>query len=61
MESADLAENVMETIRGVVSKIPGKWTNIQSIHIKTSNSTALPVYNALPPHPLEEEMKEAAE
>ena len=37
-------ENIIDTITNVVEKIPKKWNNILSIHVKTEKSTALPVY-----------------
>lgn len=37
----------MVAIEPIVSKLHKKWSNIQSIHIKTSSSTALPVYQAV--------------
>ena len=42
-------ENITEGMRGVASKIPRGWRNIQSVHLKTVDSIALPLYNALPP------------
>ena len=41
-------ENIMHCVQGAVDKIPGKWNNIQSIHLKSSTSVALPLFNALP-------------
>lgn len=48
MSTEELVQNVMDCIEGVASKIPGKWANIKCINIKTAESTALPIYNALP-------------
>jgi ribosome biogenesis protein UTP30 len=48
MSTEELVQNVMDCIEGVVAKIPGKWANIRCINIKTAESTALPIYNALP-------------
>ena len=48
MTPAELLENLLDCVQGVVQKIPGKWTNIKSINIKTCDSTALPIYNCLP-------------
>jgi ribosome biogenesis protein UTP30 len=48
MSTENLLQNVMDCIEGVVAKIPGKWANIRCINIKTSESTALPIYNSLP-------------
>jgi len=44
----DLVDNVLEVTYSAVQKIPKKWKNIQSLHIKTSNSLALPIYSAVP-------------
>ena len=41
-------ENITQGMRGVASKIPRGWRNIQSVHIKTVDSIALPLYNSLP-------------
>ena len=32
----------------MVDSIPKKWGNVQSIHIKTHDSVALPIFNAAP-------------
>jgi ribosome biogenesis protein UTP30 len=32
----------------IADKIPRKWGNIQSIHLKTSESASLPIFNSLP-------------
>lgn len=37
-------ENIMVGIEEIVKKIPKKWDNIQSIHLKSSESVALPIY-----------------
>jgi len=44
----EVVENVAGCIKSAVERIPKKWKNIQSIHIKTSTSVALPLYNSLP-------------
>jgi ribosome biogenesis protein UTP30 len=41
-------ENCMAAIEGIVAKVPRRWKNIQSIHIKSVDSVALPIFNALP-------------
>ncbi|GFH46145.1 hypothetical protein CTEN210_02619 [Chaetoceros tenuissimus] len=40
-----LAENAAAIVENAVQKIPRKWANICAIHIKTSHSVALPIYN----------------
>lgn len=49
-------ENCMAAIEGIVAKVPRRWKNIQSLHIKSVDSVALPIFNALP----EAERQEAA-
>ncbi|KAJ3410959.1 Ribosomal L1 domain-containing protein 1 [Chytridiales sp. JEL 0842] len=44
----EIVENIEAAIPLIVNKIPRKWSNIQSIHLKTSESASLPLYNALP-------------
>lgn len=41
-------QNVFDVIDGAVDKLPGKWKNILSIHLKTEKSTALPIYLSKP-------------
>ena len=43
-----LVENVLQAMKGVIHYIPGGWKNIQSVHVKSVDSIALPVYNSLP-------------
>merc|ERR1712146_130125 len=40
--------NIVAGVEQVVSHLPGKWNNIQSLQLRTTNSVALPFYNALP-------------
>mmetsp|Transcript_15396 Transcript_15396/g.30277 ORF Transcript_15396/g.30277 Transcript_15396/m.30277 type:complete len:325 (-) Transcript_15396:413-1387(-) len=47
------AANIMGSINTVVDKIPKKWKNIQAIYIRTHDSAALPIYNALPTQPVD--------
>lgn len=58
MDASAIQENIMECIRGAVAKIPGKWKNVLSIHIKTSESIALPIFAKLPEKEEEEEEEE---
>jgi ribosome biogenesis protein UTP30 len=46
--SKQVSENVMAAIEALVQKVPRKWRNIQSMHLKSTSSIALPIYNALP-------------
>lgn len=46
--STEIAQNIMTALPVIVSHIPKKWENVQSVHLKTATSLALPLYNALP-------------
>ena len=46
MDVNDVVVNVQEGIRNVVEKIGCGWGGIMSIHIKTSDSPALPIHNS---------------
>jgi len=63
-DSSEIVENIITGIENIISKVPKKWRNIQSIYIKTSDSVALPIFNSLPTKILriqtEEEAKEVA-
>ncbi|OIT20152.1 PREDICTED: putative ribosome biogenesis protein C8F11.04 [Nicotiana attenuata] len=48
MESEQIVENVMEAIEGVVQVVPKKWGGVRSLHLRLSDSLALPLYQALP-------------
>ena len=48
MSQKEVAANAMAAIAGAVDHIPQKWKNVQSIYLKTNESVALPVYNAMP-------------
>lgn len=41
----ELVENFAQALPAVVAKIPGKWSNVQNIELKTGKSAALPVWN----------------
>lgn len=41
----ELVENIAQALPTVVARIPGKWSNVQNIEIKTGKSAALPVWN----------------
>ena len=46
MTAAQLAENIVAALPQVVDRVPKKWRNVQSVHIKTTTSIALPIYDA---------------
>ncbi|XP_010553827.1 PREDICTED: putative ribosome biogenesis protein C8F11.04 [Tarenaya hassleriana] len=48
MESDEIADNVMATVNGVAEIVPSKWKSIRSIHLKLSESLALPMYQSVP-------------
>ncbi|KAF9974988.1 hypothetical protein BGZ73_001481 [Actinomortierella ambigua] len=45
---AEITANIETALPHIVDKIPKQWKNIQSIHLKTNDSVALPIYNSLP-------------
>ena len=45
--AAEVVENIMAALPKIVEKIPKKWVNVKSIHLKSSESLALPIYVAL--------------
>ncbi|KAJ0255515.1 Ribosomal protein L1p/L10e family [Hirschfeldia incana] len=48
MEGDEVVENVMATLNGVVEVLPGNWKYVRSLHLKLSESLALPVYQSVP-------------
>ncbi|KAJ3340123.1 UDP-glucose-4-epimerase [Gonapodya sp. JEL0774] len=53
-----LTANILSVLNTIVSShIPRKWANVQSVHVKTSESVSLPVYNALPEEKMVIEVK----
>ncbi|WZZ05341.1 hypothetical protein YC2023_091262 [Brassica napus] len=48
MEGDEIVENVMATLNGVVEVLPGNWKYVRSLHLKLSESLALPVYQSVP-------------
>ncbi|GBG30742.1 Ribosomal L1 domain-containing protein 1 [Hondaea fermentalgiana] len=48
MDPEMISDNIMDVIAGSVPRLPGGWDNLLSIHIKTGNSAALPVYATTP-------------
>ncbi|KAF9909934.1 hypothetical protein EC991_007737 [Linnemannia zychae] len=46
--AAEITANIETAMPHIIEKIPRKWKNIQSINLKTNDSTALPIFNSLP-------------
>ena len=43
-----IAANIVAGVEQMVDLLPGKWANVQSLMLRTTNSVALPFFNALP-------------
>jgi ribosome biogenesis protein UTP30 len=50
-----MTDNILMAAEAIVNKIPGKWDNVQCIHVKTASSIALPIFNSLPTPAVQEE------
>ncbi|KAL3502365.1 hypothetical protein ACH5RR_036814 [Cinchona calisaya] len=48
MGSNEIVENVFAAIRGILAIVPKKWGGIRALHLKVSDSLALPIYDASP-------------
>ncbi|KAK6134962.1 hypothetical protein DH2020_031299 [Rehmannia glutinosa] len=48
MEKDEIVENVFDAINGAVERVPKKWDGVRSLHLKFSDSVALPLYQAMP-------------
>ncbi|XP_022854965.1 putative ribosome biogenesis protein C8F11.04 [Olea europaea var. sylvestris] len=48
MEKEEIVENVVSVVEAVAEKVPKKWNGVRSLHLKFSDSVALPIYQALP-------------
>ncbi|ERN03799.1 ribosomal L1 domain-containing protein 1 [Amborella trichopoda] len=44
----EILENIMAVIKGLSPVIPNKWSNVRSLHLKSLESLALPIYQAIP-------------
>lgn len=47
--SDQIVENVLSVIPKIIERTPGKWSNVASIYLKSTNSIALPIYNSIKP------------
>lgn len=48
----EIVENFVAVINGLASVIPRKWKNIRSLHMKSLESVALPLYQSITETPL---------
>lgn len=48
MSEKEVSENVLAALGDIGNAVPGKWPAIQTLHLKTAESVALPLYNSLP-------------
>jgi len=49
--ASQVAANVVAATESIINHIPRKWKNIQAMYIKTTTSTALPIFTSLPTVP----------
>eukprot|EP00939_MAST-03C_sp_MAST-3C-sp1_P001436 g1436.t1 len=48
MSEEEIVSNIIKALDGITLRVPKKWRGIRSLHIKTGNSVALPIFGALP-------------
>lgn len=48
MEKNEIVDNVFDAIKGAVDRVSKKWDGVRSLHLKFSDSVALPIYQAMP-------------
>ncbi|GER29213.1 ribosomal protein L1p/L10e family [Striga asiatica] len=48
MEKEEIVDNVLDAVQGAVQRVPKKWDGVRSLHLKFSDSLALPIYQAMP-------------
>ncbi|GJP40900.1 hypothetical protein CLOM_g564 [Closterium sp. NIES-68] len=46
MSEEEIVANVMAVVAGAVEHVPKKWKNVSSLHIRATDSLALPIYMA---------------
>lgn len=44
----EIVENAMAAVEGAMEVVPKRWKNLRSVHVKTADSVALPVYQKVP-------------
>ena len=47
MTSEQLVDNAVACMKGVTRRVPKGWRNLKALHLKTSESVALPIYNSI--------------
>ncbi len=47
--TTDVIENITLGMETIATIVPRGWQNIQSVHLKTPDSIALPIFNSAPP------------
>ena len=57
MNPKDVSANIVEGLLFAVEKFKDGWKNVHSVHIKTSDSEALPVYSKIPSEELKHVQK----
>ena len=45
MNPNDVCQNVLHGLEFAIAKLKNQWKNVQNIHVKTSDSPALPIYS----------------
>ena len=48
MKPSHVIENVLEGVPFAIEKLQNDWKDVHSIHLKTSDSAALPIYSKIP-------------
>ncbi|XP_072124941.1 ribosomal L1 domain-containing protein 1 isoform X2 [Mobula birostris] len=46
MKLEEIVENVTAAVQTIEAKLPQQWKNVKVLHLKTSNSPALPIYTS---------------
>lgn len=52
MSEEECAANVTAAVQGALQHIPRKWANVRALHLKSADSAALPIFQALPEAPV---------
>lgn len=48
MPTQDAVDNVLAGIEGAVSCVPGQWSNVQALYLRSTDSVSLPLFKSLP-------------
>lgn len=60
MPATHVLENILEGLPFAIEKLQNEWKDVHSIHLKTSDSAALPVYSKVPDDMMQYVTKAAA-